>query len=102
MYLNNTNLMRAITGYIKKGNERETFFVNRIINFFSNRPSFLNENIFLSKEGDFLVGDFTFEIGGKNKTLKQIKDVKNAFVVKDDIEIGYKNEIPLWLFGFLY
>ncbi len=102
IYLNNTNLIRAITQEYKKGNERETFFVNQIRNLFSSQPHFFNESLLLSKEGDFLIEGKTFEIGGKNKTDKQIKRVDDAFLVKDDIEIGYKNEIPLWLFGFLY
>jgi len=50
-------------------------------------------------KGDFLVNEkFTFEIGGKNKSFKQIKDISNSFVVADDIEIGSGNKIPLWLF----
>ena len=43
-----------------------------------------------------------FEVGGKNKTQKQIAGVSDAFVVKDDIEIGYQNVIPLWFFGLMY
>jgi len=43
-----------------------------------------------------------FEIGGKNKTTKQIKDLNNAYVALDGLTIGFRNEIPLWLFGFLY
>ena len=55
------------------------------------------------KQGDFLVDErFTFEIGGKDKGFKQIKDMDNSFVVADDIEVGFGNKIPLWLFGFLY
>jgi len=49
-----------------------------------------------------MVNGYIFEIGGKNKTKKQIKYVENSFVVQDDIEIGSKRMIPLWLFGFLY
>lgn len=45
---------------------------------------------------------FTFEVGGKNKTGMQIKDINNSYLVKDGIEIGSGNSIPLWLFGFLY
>ena len=53
--------------------------------------------------GDFLVDDkYTFEIGGKNKSFEQIKNIDNSFVVADNIESGFKNKIPLWLFGFLY
>jgi uncharacterized protein len=43
-----------------------------------------------------------FEIGGKNKSRRQIKGMENAFLAIDGIETGYLNEIPLWLFGFLY
>ena len=45
---------------------------------------------------------YTFEVGGKNKDFSQIKDADNSFVVADGIEVGFKNKIPLWLFGFLY
>jgi hypothetical protein len=56
-----------------------------------------------SDKGDFLVDEkYIFEIGGKNKSFEQIKDIQNSFVVADDIEIGFGNKIPLWLFGFLY
>ena len=48
-------------------------------------------------------GNFTiFEVGGRKKGQRQIKDIDNAFVVKDDIEYGHLNEIPLWAFGLLY
>ena len=51
----------------------------------------------------FLVDDkYIFEVGGKNKDFSQIKDVDNSFLAIDDIEIGYKAKIPLWMFGFLY
>jgi hypothetical protein len=56
-----------------------------------------------TKQGDFRVDwMYTFEIGGPQKTKKQIKDLENAFIASDDIEYGYQNKIPLWLFGFLY
>ena len=48
------------------------------------------------------MGNYTFEVGGKNKDAKQIKGIENSFIVSDDIEIGFKNKIPLYLFGFLY
>ena len=55
------------------------------------------------KKGDFLVdGHYLIEVGGKNKGFEQIKDIENSFVVSDDLEVGYKHKIPLWLFGFLY
>ena len=73
---------------------RETFFANQIRQQHSGS---------YTAKGDFLIdGKYIFEIGGKNKTGKQIKDLYNAFIVADDIEYGYHNKIPLWLFGFLY
>ena len=55
------------------------------------------------KKADFIINNkYTFEIGGKNKTGKQIRNIENSYVVQDDIEIGFANKIPLWLFGFLY
>jgi hypothetical protein len=65
----------------------------------------LKENHLLqtTKKGDFSVEEmYIFEIGGKNKSFKQLKDIENSFIVADDIEIGFGAKIPLWLFGFLY
>jgi len=45
---------------------------------------------------------YIFEIGGKNKNYNQIKDIPNSYIAADDVEIGFGNKIPLWLFGFLY
>ncbi len=57
----------------------------------------------LSSTADFLVNDnYIFEIGGKTKSNQQIKDLKNAWLVLDDIENGVFNRLPLWMFGFLY
>ena len=57
----------------------------------------------LPKAGDFLVdGQYVFEVGGKNKSRKQIAEITDAFVVKDDIEVRASGVLPLWLFGFLY
>ena len=70
--------------------------------FFQKAKSFFDENIILAKNGDFIVENYTFEDGGKNKDAKQINGIENSFIVSDDIEIGFKNKIPLYLFGFLY
>lgn len=48
------------------------------------------------------MGKYTFEVGGKKKGQHQIKDVEHAYVVKDDIEYGHLNEVPLWAFGLMY
>ena len=55
-----------------------------------------------SPVSDFLVGERTFEVGGRNKKQRQIRGVGNDFVVKDDIEYGGLNVVPLWQFGMLY
>jgi uncharacterized protein len=92
IYLSNTNLLSITTPEI--GTVRETFFLN-VLNT-------LHEVNYPPK-GDFLVDNtYLFEIGGKNKGFTQIKDIENSFVASDDIEVGYKNKIPLWIFGFLY
>lgn len=92
IYLNNTNLHYAYCDKREIGTVREVFFASMFENFKLQMP----------KKSDFIVNDkYTFEIGGKNKTKKQIKNVENAFVVKDNIEVGF-DEIPLWLLGFLY
>ncbi len=103
LYLSNTNLNYAYCSNIEIGTIREEFFVNQLNNYFSLSKNFLNGAILASKVGDFLINDkYIVEIGGKNKSYKQIKDIPNSFIVADDIEIGFKNKIPLWLFGFLY
>jgi predicted AAA+ superfamily ATPase len=94
LYLNNTNLNYAYCDNQDMGTLRESFFVNQIDK---------NYKIAYSKIGDFLLDKkYIVEIGGKNKSFKQIKDVENSFVVADDIEVGLGNKVPLWLFGFLY
>jgi len=94
IYLNNTNLHSAYCDTHNIGTSREVFFTSMLK---------VAHNLTIPKKGDFTVDDkYTFEIGGKNKTFKQIKDIPDSFVVADDIEIGSGNKIPLWLFGFLY
>jgi len=68
-----------------------------------NKATLIDENILLSSYGDFKVlNTYTVEVGGKNKNFKQIENIKNSFVAADEIESGFGNKIPLWLFGFLY
>ena len=63
----------------------------------------IRETFFVASKGNFIINDrYTAEIGGKNKKYKQIKDIENSFIIADDIESGFGNKIPLWLFGFLY
>jgi predicted AAA+ superfamily ATPase len=94
IYLNNSNLMYALTPKVDKGSLRETFFCNQVSAVSS---------VVMPKTGDFLVGGtYLFEVGGKNKTFEQIKDLPNSYLAVDDVEFGYKNRIPLWMFGLLY
>ena len=103
LFMQNTNISYALTKKVDIGSAREAFFVNQIKNYYASQNLFIDEAIFVAKKGDFLVdATYTFEIGGKNKSFKQIKDMENSYVGADDIEIGFKNKIPLWLFGFLY
>ncbi len=95
IWLHNTNLNYAFASKQPDiGNLRETFFLSQLSNL---------HQINLPKQGDFLVDKkYVFEIGGKSKQNKQIDTLENAFIAKDMIEIGALNQIPLWLFGFLY
>jgi uncharacterized FlgJ-related protein len=103
LFMYNTNLMRAISKNVDIGTQRETFFVNQIKSSLYNEPSLLDENILLDIYGDFkVVNKYTVEIGGKNKSFKQIENIPNSFVVADEIESGFGSKMPLWLFGFLY
>lgn len=96
IYLNNTNQLFALAGLdgTNRGTLRETFFANILAS---------GGRLTIPKKGDFLFEDtFLFEIGGKNKTAKQIAGIPDSYLVLDDIEHGFGNKIPLWLFGFLY
>ena len=62
----------------------------------------LNFDVFGSEKGDFKIEKYTFEIGGKRKNQTQVAGLENAFIVRDDIEYGYMNVVPLWHFGMNY
>jgi len=101
IFLANPNLMYTREPNI--GNLRETFFVNQLDNYYKNKQSLNDEGIFASKQGDFYCEEkYTFEVGGKSKSFKQIKDIENSFVASDNLEVGIGNKIALWMFGFLY
>ncbi len=103
IYLENSNLMYAIADNVNTGALRELFFVNQLRNASALHPELIENTIELSSKGDFIVkSQYIFEIGGKGKGFEQISGVEKSFVVADDIETGFQNKIPLWLFGFLY
>ncbi len=94
IYLNNTNLMHALTPRVDIGTLRETFFLNQLRT--------VGEVVY-PKQGDFLVNHrYLFEVGGRGKTFEQIKDQPDSFLAVDGTEIGHGNRIPLWMFGLLY
>ena len=98
IYLNNNSLMQALAPLdTNPGTVRETIFYNQMST---------NHEVSFSHIGDFKIDDeLVFEVGGKNKDTKQIKELKpgeNAFIAADDIEYGYRHKIPLWMFGFTY
>jgi len=94
IYFSNTNLLYALNMEPEIGTARETFFLSQI--------SVLYQT-FYPKKGDFYVNNqYVFEIGEKNKSSKQIQELDNAYLALDNIEYAQGNQIPIWLFGFLY
>lgn len=95
IFLNNPNLINALAEIqSNQGTLRETFFLNQLQ---------VMHAVSWSDKSDFLVDNkYTFEIGGKNKSHKQITGIENSFIAADNIEFAWGNKIPLWLFGFLY
>lgn len=88
------NIMHVLSLNPDMSSLRETFFLNQL--------GAVSE-VTYPVCGDFLVdGKWLFEVGGKGKKFGQIKDLPDSFVAADDIETGFGNKIPLWLFGFLY
>lgn len=94
VFIDNPSLMYVLAGDNPDiGNCRETFFYNQMK---------VRNDVMASKESDFTIGKYTFEIGGKKKGKKQIEDVPDGYVVRDDIEYGSDIIIPLWHFGLNY
>ncbi|MCR9103587.1 MAG: AAA family ATPase, partial [bacterium] len=94
VYLDNTNLAYTLRpSQPDTGTIRATYFANQLA--YQHKLSY-------PKTGDFLVdGQHLFEIGGPGKSGRQLPDT-SGFLALDNIEFGYQNRIPLWLFGFLY
>lgn len=94
VYLDNPNIIFSLVGEkYDVGNLRETFFYNQMR---------VNHDVISSKNSDFVINDYTFEIGSRNKKQNQIENDGKSFIVKDDIEFGHLNTIPLWAFGLNY
>lgn len=94
IYLNNANLMYALSGKISEGTVRETFFANQVGAV---------ADLTMPKQGDFLAdGKYLFEVGGSSKTFDQIAGIPESYLAVDGIETGSGNRIPLWIFGCMY
>ena len=95
IFLENTNLMIALSfNQAEKGALRATFVLNQLL---------VNHQVKYPKSGDFEVDEkFIFEVGGASKNIKQISNIENGYIVKDDMEYPAGKSIPLWLLGFLY
>ncbi|WP_338222928.1 ATP-binding protein [Algoriphagus confluentis] len=94
LYLENTNLSFAINSSPDIGALRETFLLNQLLN--------AGHEVFEPKKGDFWVNGITIEVGGKNKSPKQVLNEGEYLIASDEIESGWGAKLPLWLFGFLY
>ncbi|MBR1462559.1 MAG: ATP-binding protein [Prevotella sp.] len=94
IYINNPTMMYALSPKVDTGTLRETFFCNQVSQ---------SHEVRYPKAGDFLVDrKYLFEVGGKGKNFDQIKDIPDSFLAVDNTEVGYRNRIPLWMFGLLY
>ncbi len=94
IYLNNANLMYALSTKVSEGMMRELFFANQVGSVMS---------LTMPKQGDFMAdGKYLFEVGGSRKTFNQIANQPDSYLAIDDIEMGGGNRIPLWMFGCLY
>ncbi len=94
VYLDNPTLAYLLgRDNMNIGNVRETFFYNQMR---------VTADVTSSRISDFEISGKTFEVGGKKKGKKQIAEAEDGYIVKDDIEYGTDNIIPLWAFGLTY
>ena len=106
IYLNNPNLLPALApNQVEIGTLRETFFYNELHRL-TLATSISPPEIRLPKKDDFVLIDkfdrYLFEVGGPEKTRRQIGPAEHHYVVIDSELSGGAKRIPLWLFGFLY
>ena len=94
IFLDNGNLMYALSSMVNLGTCRETFFANQL--------AAIGE-LTMPEKGDFMLNNhYLFEVGGSSKDFRQIANIPDSYLAIDDIEIGWKNRIPMWMFGLLY
>ena len=94
LYLHNPNMSYVLSGEKPNdGNSRETIFLCWTKHLYDTLESPVS---------DFEIAGKTFEVGGRKKGKKQIQDAAEGYIVKDNIEYVFDNQVPLWMFGFLY
>ena len=95
IYIQNTNILYALSSKENIGTVRECFFVNQLSN---------KHTVEYGKQsGDFLIdGTITIEVGGKDKSFEQIANIPNSYIFADEIEYPIGKKLPLYLAGFLY
>ncbi len=95
IFLHNPNLLYALGSFVNIGTIRECFFVNQLA---------VNHELEYGKStGDFKIdGKITVEIGGSDKSFKQIADIPDSYIFADMIELPIGKKLPLWLAGMLY
>lgn len=94
IFLENSNLSFALKEHPDIGNVRETFVLNQILN--------AGLTVSSPARGDFITNGLTIEVGGKGKNTEQVKHLGKYIIASDNLETGYGNKVPVWLFGFLY
>lgn len=96
--LDNSNLLYTLSETPPEiGTVRETFFCNQLHSA-EHRVEYGG-----IKTGDFRIDrSLIVEVGGPDKSYKQVEGETNAFLAIDGIDSATTRRIPLWTFGFLY
>ena len=96
--LDNSNLLYTLSETQPEiGTVRETFFCNQLHSA-EHRIEYGG-----IKTGDFRIDrNLIVEVGGPDKSYKQVQGETNAFLAVDGIDSATARRIPLWTFGFLY
>ena len=96
--LDNSNLLYTLSETPPEiGTVRETFFCNQLHSA-EHRVEYGG-----IKTGDFRIDrSLIVEVGGLDKSYKQVQGETNAFLAIDGIDSATTRRIPLWTFGFLY
>ena len=91
---NNPNLFHLLCANPNLRSLRESFFVSQLSS---------QHQVHYHNQGDFIIDDeWVFEIGGAQKTLKQLAGNPKSYAAIDDVVAGDGKRVPLWLFGMGY